>query len=157
MREPIITVMNIAAGPQGTLETLRIMAGLARNASQSPVFKQFTGIFKDAHDVDFAIRPRYEYTPEPVETLFAPEYNLAYFIDFGKVIGDCDDIAMFYAAIFYAMGIPCRFVAMKTKRNNPDYFHVVVEAFEQQRWKRFDPTVTPGLVQYDYGQMIVNV
>lgn len=154
---PIITTVSIATGAQGTLETLRIMRGLAVHAAEWDLFKDFALMFRSASEVDATLRPHYEYTDEPVETLFAPEYNLAHYMKFGKIIGDCDDIAMFYAAIFNVLGIRCRLVAMRTRRNDPNYFHVVVEAYEYDRWKRFDATVVPGLMQIDYGRMEVYV
>ena len=150
---PIITQTSIAAGPQGTRETLRIMAGLSRNASRWELFRDFSRMFTNASEVDSVLRPFYRYANEDVETLYAPEYNLTHLIKTGSLTGDCDDIATFYGAIFYVLGIPARFVAMRTRQYDPDYYHVVVEALEADRWKRFDATVIPGLVQVDYGQM----
>lgn len=150
--KPIIKTMSIATGPQGTRETLRIMATLAREAADSELFRQFASVFKTPQEVD-SIRQHYEYTPEPVETLYTPQYNLHMFITTGKFIGDCDDVAMLYAAVFYVKDIPARFVAMRTKQHDPDFYHVVVEAFIHGAWKRFDPTVPPSMVQTDYGRM----
>lgn len=144
---------SIATGEQGTLETLRIMAGLARESSNYPEFLEFAHSFSSASDVNRNLYHLFEYQDEEIETLISPETNLEILNKTGKLIGDCDDIAMFYAAIFYALGIPARFVAMKTKKNDPDFLHVVAEAFEDNRWKRFDPTVKPGLIQIDYGRM----
>lgn len=154
---PIITQMSIAPGALGTQETLRIMASLARNASDWGLFQEFAKRFQSANHVDATLRPLFEYTEEPVETLFAPEYNLAHLLRFGKLIGDCDDIAMFYAAVFFTMGIQSRFVAMRTKKTDSNYFHVVIEANEGNGWKRFDPTVIGGLQQIDFGRMVVYV
>lgn len=154
LNNSIITTTTIAPGPQGTAETLRVMAGLARNAATWDTFQVFSRLFENAAQVDKTLRPHYEYVAEEVETLYAPEYNLMNLIRNGKLIGDCDDIAMFYAAIFYVLGIPARFVAMRTKKNDPLFYHVVVEAFEHDRWKRFDPTVIPSLVEIDFGQML---
>lgn len=150
-------IMSIGTGAQGTRETLRIMAGLARDACNDQLFADYASAFKTTAEVHREHYPLYKYQHEEVETLYAPEYNLQILFDTGSLTGDCDDISMFYAALFYAMGLPTRFVAMKTKKFDPEYLHVVTEAFEDNRWKRFDPTVTPGMVQIDYGRMIENV
>lgn len=152
--KPTITYTTIQAGPAGTKETLIVMRSLVARAAQSPVFRDFAKMFRTAQEVDETIRPYYDYTPEDVETLYAPEYNLANFINTARFIGDCDDIAMLYAAIFTVLRLPTRLVAMKTLKGDPQYDHVVVEVFEHGRWKRFDATVIPGLTQTDYGQMV---
>ena len=153
MREPDIFTTTIGKGAQGTRETLRIMAGMVRRASAMELFREFAQMFPNAQSVE-EIRKYYQYTPEDIETLYAPEYQLYLFIHTGKFTGDCDDIAMMYAAIFNVLGLPTRLVAMKTKRHDPEFLHVVVETLENNRWKRFDPTVKPGMVQIDFGQMV---
>ena len=150
----MITRTSIAPGPQGTLETLRIMAGLVRDSVTDPAMRHFGRHFRTAGHVDRIIRPSYRYVEEEVETLYTPEFNLGRYLSGQTIVGDCDDISMFYAAIFKSMGLSTRFVALRTRRNDPQYFHVVVEVYEDNRWKRFDPTVIPGLTQIDYGQMI---
>jgi len=149
--------MSIAAGPQGTAETLAVMVALIRDAANNEIFQEFAGMFRSASDVHETLNRYYRYTDESIETLYAPEYNLGMLISELKLIGDCDDIAMFYAAIFKVLGILTRLVAMKTRPHDPDYYHVVVEAFEDHRWKRFDPTVKASTPQVDYGQMTVYV
>jgi len=147
-------LMSIGTGEQGTLETLRIMAGLARDAANDVIFQAFARSFRSADHVNAELYHAFEYRNEIIETLYHPVYNLEHLRQTGVLMGDCDDIAMFYAAVFTVIGIPSRFVAMKTKKSDPEFLHVVVEAFENNRWKRFDPTVIPGLVQIDYGRMI---
>lgn len=146
-------VMSIAHGPQGTRETLVMMAALAHEAQSSETFRAFARWIKSVAEIN-ALRRFYVYTPEEVETLYAPEINLRHFIEHGSLIGDCDDISTFLAAIFLFHRVPSRFVAMRTKRNDPDFYHVVVEAFLGDNWKRFDLTVPPAMQQIDYGQMI---
>jgi len=145
---------SIAPGEQGTRETLRMMAGLAREASRDSRFIEFANLFQSAADVHASLSGVYKYQDEEIETLYAPTFNLNYFNQTGELTGDCDDIAMFYAAIFRVLGLPTRFVAMKTKRHDPEFLHVVVESFEDGRWRRYDPTVQPGLVQIDFGRMV---
>lgn len=147
-------VMSINSGAQGTLETLRLMAALAREAGDDPNFSQYAQSFSTAAEINRVHIPVYRYADESIETLFTPQWNLSHLIQTGELMGDCDDISMFYAAMFHVLQIPSRLVAMRTRRNDPDFLHVVVEAYEDNRWKRFDPTVFPGLVQIDYGRMV---
>jgi len=150
----ISRITSIGPGEQGTLETLRIMAGLAREAANDSIFVEYARSFSNTSEVNQAHYGVYKYLHEEIETLYAPEFNLEHLQQTGELTGDCDDIAMFYAAIFKVLGIPCRFVAMKTRRHDLEFSHVVVEAFEDNRWKRYDATVMPGLVQIDFGRMI---
>jgi transglutaminase-like putative cysteine protease len=150
---PKVIHTTIQPGNAGTRETLVIMRNLALKAAYSEFFYRWAMSFRNTDHVN-TIRDVYTYTPEEIETLIAPEYNLQYFMEFGTFIGDCDDIAMLYGAIFNVRGIRSRFVAMRTERDNPEFLHVVIEAYEDNRWKRFDPTVQPGLRQVDYGQMM---
>jgi hypothetical protein len=153
----VIRVMNIAHGNQGTLETLRIMVGLTIEAVNDLPFRNAVNKYfnlRTAGEIDAKIRNWYVYTPEEVETLYSPMFNMERFIMGADIIGDCDDIAMFLAAVLRVRQYPVRFVAMRTKRNDPEFYHVVVEALENKKWKRFDPTVIPGLVQVDYGRMV---
>jgi len=151
----IVTTSYIPEGNPGTRITLQVMARLARRAITLPWFAEFALQFSNASSADSYLRPFFHYLDEDVETLYAPEFNLIHLLEHGNLIGDCDDIAMFYAAIFKAIGIErIRFVAMRTRKGDPDFYHVVVEAFEDGRWKRFDSTVKPSLVQIDYGQMV---
>lgn len=151
---PIITTTWIPDGNAGTRATLVTMANLATCALSDELFSTFATMFNTTNDVDRQLRPRYQYLDEEVETLYAPEYNLLHMLETGYLIGDCDDIAMFYAAIFKGMGLPTRLVAMRTKHNDPEFYHVVVEVFERNRWRRYDPTVVPSLAQVDFGQMV---
>jgi hypothetical protein len=148
-----VHMVSIQSGNAGTRETLVIMRNLALKAKRNATFFEFASSFKNADDVN-VLRDHYRYVPEEIETLIAPEFNLYYFLHFGEFIGDCDDIAMLYGAVFNVIGIPSRLVAMRTERGNPEFLHVVIEAFEGGRWKRYDPTVISGLRQVDYGQML---
>lgn len=151
---PTITTMSIALGPQGTQETLRIMAALVRAAADDNVFREFASQYRTPAEVDLMLRIVYTYIEEPIETLYAPQYNLSHLYQFGSIIGDCDDISMFYAAVFTVIGIRTRFVAMRTRRNDPEFYHVVVEDLDSQR--RYDATVPPNMVyqMIDYGKMV---
>jgi len=146
-------LMSIGSGEQGTLETLRIMASLTRDAANNPEFQSFARSFRSIDHVNAELYHAFKYRDEEIETLYHPVFNLEHLQQTGQLTGDCDDIAMFYAAIFTVLGIPSRFVAMKTRKHDDEFSHVVVEAFSNNRWKRYDPTVIPGMVQIDYGRM----
>lgn len=81
-------------------------------------------------------------------------FNMHRLLQNQDIVGDCDDVAMFLAAVLKIKNYRTRFVALRTRRHDPEFYHVVTEAMEQGQWKRFDPTVVPGLIQVDYGQMI---
>ena len=152
-----IRIMSIANGPQGTRETLRIMAGLAREARHSLEFCTFVrDLTCEVHtpeEMDDYIRARYTYQHEDIETLYAPRFNVLHYRLHGYFTGDCDDVTILYCAIYNALGYPSRMVAMRTKRNDENYFHVVPELFIHERWLRFDPTVPPGTRHIYFGTM----
>lgn len=148
-------MLSISPGNQGTRETLILMAALVRDAVNDNFFVVCSEWFPETPAmIDFMVRADYTYTDEEIETLYTPVYNMHRYMDNQDIIGDCDDVSMFLAALFTVRGYQSRFVAMRTKKHDPSFLHVVVEALVDSRWKRFDPTVQPGLTQLDYGQMI---
>lgn len=157
-RNPIVQTVYVPNGSSGTKATLQLMSRLARRATTIPAFVVFAQNLQllggDTEAINEFLAKYYDYTDEEIETLYAPEYNMIHLLDKRKLIGDCDDISMFYAAVFKTLGYRVRFVAMKTKRNDPEYRHVVAEVLEDGRWKRYDPTVGANVTQIDYGQMV---
>lgn len=157
-------VMSIGPGPMGTWETLQIMAKLAREA---PEYYEFCEFVRDylvhAHhvrtpdDIDRSLRAIYAYTPEEVETLYAPPYNVSQLKQTGKLLGDCDDITMMYCACFHMFGWRSRMVAMRTRQNDPEFYHVVPEVQQAVTWKRYDPTLSQPTLHKHFGTMIVYV
>ena len=153
----MIRITSIASGNQGTWEKLRVMAGLTREAAADSYFSGAAKSFfyhPTAGEVDAQIRYFYTYTNEAVETLYSPIFNMKRYAAGADIIGDCDDVSMFLAAVLKVKGYRTRFVALRTRRHDPEFYHVVVEALEHGKWKRFDPTVIQGLMQVDYGQMV---
>lgn len=150
---------HVAPGAQGTRETLNLMVSVTREAVRDSRFQEFAQHFDGMTpaEIDTQVRQVYTYVDEEIETLYSPLFNMARWLNGFDVVGDCDDVSMFLAAIFTALGYQSRFVAMQTKRNDPLYYHVVVEVKDGGKWKRFDPTVMQGLVQVDYGQMVIYV
>lgn len=106
--------------------------------------------------VDNWIRKRYRYESEYVETLRDPQYMYDALSQNGLFVGDCDDVSMMLATIYKAMGIRVRLVALKSVPD-PDFDHVLVEAYDGVTWWVVDPTVTQELRHEDYGRMVVNV
>ena len=152
----MIRITSIASGNQGTLETLRLMAGLTREAATDFYFSAAVRAyfyFPTVAEIDAQIRYFYTYTDEEIETLYSPIFNMRRYVAGADIIGDCDDVSMFLAAVLKVKGYRTRFVALRTRRHDPDFYHVVVEVLEQGKWKRYDPTVIRGLIQVDYGQM----
>ena len=162
-----LRAMSIAPGPQGTLETLRIMAGLSRDAMNYQDFCSFMANLICSGDGNFTrsgpdiidryLRSIFRYVNEDVETLYSPAYNVWQLTQTGYLMGDCDDISMMYAAVFNALGMRSRFVAMRTKPHDPNFYHVVVEVYYQGRWIRYDATVPPRTVHIEFGLMEVEV
>jgi transglutaminase superfamily protein len=155
--------MSIAPGNQGTVETLRIMARLARESLNYQDFCDFMAdivcnnvvLLSLPDDIDRYLRAIYRYENEDVETLYSPAYNAWQYRRTGMLRGDCDDISMFYAAVFTALGHKTRLVAMRTKRNDSEFHHVVVEIqYDPTLWKRFDATVPQGTAHNHYGTLI---
>lgn len=150
-------IVSIAHGEQGTRETLRIMAGLVREASDDRTFQVFVSQYfagLSSGEVDSLVRRNYTYLDEQIETLYSPLFNMEQFRNNRDIVGDCDDVSMFLASVNRVLGYPVRFVAMRVKKNVVDFNHVVVEVYDNERWKRYDPTVMQGLIQIDYGQMV---
>lgn len=145
------------------MQTLRVMAVLARNAAVNELFRQdlasvisgevLTG--GDLSALDLLIRGHFRYRPELEEVVRTPELMLHEWIWRGYFEGDCDDASTMLGAIFSSLGIPSRFVAIRYD-DKPDFEHVFVEAYDasQGRWGVFDPTVDVGTVYNETERMV---
>lgn len=156
--------LSIGPGQQGTVETVRLMARLAREALQYQDFCDFmsdivctrlSSISPD--DIDNYLRTIYRYENEQIETLYSPAYNVYQLQRTGYLIGDCDDISMLYASVFLALGYKARFVAMRTKPNDMEYYHVVTDCKIGEHWKRYDATMPKQSIRTSYGSLIQEV
>lgn len=66
---------------------------------------------------------------EVVETIIRP-VDMAYSIDRGGAVGDCDDFSMYVACCLKALGIPCAFATVAADARDPRQFsHVYVVAY----------------------------
>jgi hypothetical protein len=133
------------------------MAKLIRNAVKESDFVLFTVQFPSWTDVDPWVRMHFRYASEPYEIIFTPQSSLMSIQDHNYFVGDCDDVSTFEGALFVALGFQVRLVAIRTKANDDNFYHVFIEVYLGGDWQRFDATVSPGLIHKEYGRMVVNV
>lgn len=142
----------------GTVQTLGMMRLLAVEAQNSqklcnlimslPFYSETI-----AAQVDQFLRDHFTYIPEQIETLVAPEYMLMNLENNGQISGDCDDISTLQAAIYKCLGVPVRFVAIRSEVRNPNYDHVFVEVRVNGDWIPYDVTLPLGF-RLDYVQRV---
>ena len=97
------------------------------------------------------------YRPEHEEILRSPDWMMRDLETQGYVEGDCDDIAIFLAALIKVLGNPVHFVAIRTKAEDPEFSHVFVEVWTGNGWTVMDPTVPHGTRYRTVERMIENV
>jgi transglutaminase-like putative cysteine protease len=100
-------------------------------------------------------RRYYRFRDEQIEIIRAPVFMLEDLATFGYLEGDCDDITTFSACVCIAMGLPCRFVAIRTDPSRIDYLHVFCETLVNGEWLRLDATVSPQTNMIFYGERMV--
>jgi len=120
------------------------MAGLSRHASQDSRFlgalrEEFGGERPSLGGIEEWVRSRFVYQPESVEILRAPQFSLIEIFRNGWFSGDCDDAAIFVAAVLRSFGYPAEFLAIRYS-DPTEFEHVFVlsDSFV------FDPTVPYG-------------
>jgi len=91
--------------------------------------------------VDSYLRKSFMYVPEEIETIQTPEYMIIGKEINGFFFGDCDDISTLEAAILTCLGIPVRFVCIRSKVDTSNYDHVYIEANANNQWIVSDITV----------------
>jgi hypothetical protein len=91
--------------------------------------------------VDTHLRAHFVYVPEEIETIQEPEYMIVHREMHGVYYGDCDDISTLEAAILTCLGIPARFVCIRSKPDTTSYDHVYIEALVSNEWVVSDITV----------------
>lgn len=107
--------------------------------------------------VDEYIRRYFIYTPEKIETLVTPEYMLSGLEINHRLMGDCDDISMFHAALLTCLGFSVRFVAIRSVQENPDFDHVYIEVRHQGEWILYDETVPMGTPIEFYARIVMDI
>lgn len=76
---------------------------------------------------------------------------------YGTFFGDCDDVTTFLGCAFLAVGIPVRFVAIRTREGDPEFRHVFPEVDCGSGWKPVDLTIAPAKEIHDFGRMVENL
>jgi transglutaminase-like putative cysteine protease len=107
--------------------------------------------------VEAFLRRRFQYVDEKIETLVSPDYMLQGLEITGAIRGDCDDISTLHAAILTCMDIKVRFVAIRSRQDDPNYDHVFMEAFNGTDWVLYDITVPPGTPIEWFSRVAINV
>lgn len=139
------------------------MRNLASSGSHDPGIRGFANSYTGDSlnkllGYDAKVRRVYRYRSENQELIRTPEFMLSDLIERGYLEGDCDDISTFSASVVRAMGITCRFVAIRTDPTTTDYKHVFIEAFANGGWYRVDATVSNKTEMVYYGErMTLNV
>lgn len=127
------TLRGLPPGPSGTVETLRLMRNMVRDAIRSPRQvvrekalqlvaslppRQWFAQIRALHEF---VRDEIRYVRDPVdlETVATPEKTLE------LRAGDCDDKSTLLAALLIAIGHPARFAALGFNRG--PFSHVLVE------------------------------
>lgn len=100
-------------------------------------------------------RRYYRFRDEYDEIIRAPLFMLQDLETFGYLEGDCDDITTFSACVCIAMGLPVRYVAIRTDPSRIDYLHVFCETLANGEWLRLDATVSPQTKMIFYGERMV--
>lgn len=137
-------LMGISSGAQGTLETLKIMARVARigkrhldvrmAAMQAVSDVEQKAFIEEAKAVQQFIKNTIRYVKDirGIETIQTPEITLA----IGQ--GDCDDQSILVAAMLESIGHPARFVAISF--DGIEYAHVFTETKIGSNWYSVETT-----------------
>jgi hypothetical protein len=91
------------------------MRELARQDSKDLKLQQLAFFLGSPAAVESFLRRSWVVRPDPqdAEYIEAPLYQLAQFEERGYFMGDCDDASTMAAALLYAMGWPCAFIAYR--------------------------------------------
>ena len=136
----IATLAALPDGRAGTVETLRIMRNMARNAVRSPTQEirhlalsliailpaRRWGAEVEALHAFVRDDIRYARDPVGIESVATPEKTLQ------LRAGDCDDKSTLLAAMLESIGHPSRFVAVGF--NGGNFSHVYVESKIGSAW-----------------------
>src|SRR4030095_2736890 len=164
----MIQIRQIMTGEIGTLQTLQAMRSLVLESLQSQKLCNIaTMIFSSMgykndpvtliDRVDAYLRSNFMYVPEEIETIQTPEYMIIGKEINGFFYGDCDDISTLEAAILTCLGIPARFVCIRSKPDTTTYDHVYIEANANGRWIVSDITVYKKVQHHWYQRLEIAI
>lgn len=141
--------LTIGEGLAGTLDTVRIMRAMVREASRDPVIRDaamrliWLQPARDSRSEIEAVftwvRDMVRYVADPVwfESVSYPAQTLA------MRHGDCDDKATLLGAMLESVGYPVRFVVTGYRVAAPE--HVYVQVLASDQWIDLDPTERGGV------------
>jgi len=78
--------------------------------------------------------------PDGPELLHDPVLLLEQVDRHGKLVGDCDDVALLGAALGGAIGLPARFVVVSFAGPAAPFEHVWTELYDGEAWRELDVT-----------------
>lgn len=176
-----MAIIDIPSGKEGTIRVLKEMMNLVNKDMTDRDIIEFTNDIildiperdkmKEAERIFKFVRDNIRFVKDPLgkETIFSTKALLnpvrtdTGWILKGRMQGDCDDKSITLATMLQIIGIPTRFVAIKTF-DKPKYFsHVFVEGLIEDKWIPFD-TITkndmgwryPFTIEELYGYPIIN-
>lgn len=145
MTMPTVLIRNLPPGADGTRETLRAMAHLARSfAHNARIYTLSRELVKSVPEKDYPgqarvlyefVRDKIRYVPdiEGTETLQWPTVTL----DIGQ--GDCDDKVTLLCALLKSCGHPSRICAVKVD-DDKNYSHVFAQTRIGPHWITLETT-----------------
>lgn len=92
--------------------------------------------------------------PEGTELVYSPVRLLQQVMATGRAYGDCDDHALLLNTMLGSLGIPTRFVGVKTKTSTK-YNHVICSAKIGQEWVDVDPCSKYSVQPYYTEKLII--
>jgi hypothetical protein len=132
---------------------LAIQASVGLSPAES-VFWWVKGQIRFVED-DYTARQFQARTVEPVvEALIRPR-DMAALIQSGRAQGDCDDFAMYTAALLMALTIPVAFVTVAGNPGSADYSHVYVAAYTPKGRLAMDTSHGPA-PGWEYQQSVAS-
>lgn len=158
---------RIPPGEAGTVATVSTMRRLVLRAVASPVVRETVRALllgtptRNASAQVFAIRQWlsdhviFLRDPDGVELLHAPDWMLHQIHTRGRLMVDCDDVAILAATLAKAAGLPARFVVLGFIPGR-GYQHVFTEVFDGRSWVDLDVT-RPGAVPRVERASFINV
>ena len=151
---------DIPKGEEGTKSVLRMMSQLTNEATADPKIIEFTSsLIRNVTERDQAaeakkifkfVRNNIRYVKDPyaLETIFSPDKILGLeknstgeWLLKGRMSGDCDCMCCVVASMFQTIGLPTRFVAIKTPTDTKNFSHVYVETKINNKWYAVDTIV----------------
>lgn len=132
------------------------MRDLARQGAADSRVYQLASWVGSAEGLEDFLRSHFFYRAEHEEVVRSVPRMLSDLEAQGHIEGDCDDISTFICAVLAAMGISCRFVAIRYG-GSEEFLHVFPEYRAPWEWIALDVTVPSGTVHEFDERMVVDV